>query len=307
MIIGMTGFGQAETRADGERFVVTLKTVNHRYFDTSFHLPPALEHLEGVFRGIVQGRIRRGRVNISVSHLNESSDEVILNEELVAKYVKALKRVGRRLDLKEGIDLAAIVTLPGVLRYRKPELKMTVRERLVKAAFKEAVAKVAAMRRREGAALARDLTKRIGAIGRRMKAITRRVEKVRDGMKEKLPTENLEAVLRSTDVAEEITRIDFHLKGFLKHVRGSGTKGKVLDFIGQELQREINTLGAKVQDKNVAHEVVLIKDEHFFIDRCTHSDADNIHSLVARRFDHATNLFQRDEFAHIQRNFFGPV
>ncbi len=261
MIIGMTGFGQAETRADGERFVVTLKTVNHRYFDTSFHLPPTLEQLEGVFRGIVQKRIRRGRVSISVSHFNESSDEVILNEDLIEKYVKALKRVRRKMDLKEGIDLASLVTLPGVLRYRKPELKMTARERMVKAAFKEAVGKVVAMRRREGAALARDLTKRIGIITRRMDAIKRRVDKVRADLNKKLPPENLESILRSTDVTEEITRIDFHLKGFLNHLKGSGTKGKILDFIGQELQREINTLGAKVQDKNVAHDVVLIKDE----------------------------------------------
>ncbi len=261
MIIGMTGFGQAETRADGERFVVTLKTVNHRYFDTSFHLPPALEHLEGVFRGIVQKRIRRGRITISVFHVNEASDEVILNEALVEKYVKALKRVGRKLDIKGGIDLAALVTLPGVLRYRKPELKMTVRERVVKAAFKEAVGHVVAMRRREGAALTSDLTKRIGIIARHMNTIRKRVEKVRAEMHKSLPPENLESVLRSTDVTEEITRIDFHLKGFLKHLKGSGTKGKVLDFIGQELQREINTLGAKVQDKLVAHEAVLIKDE----------------------------------------------
>ncbi len=261
MIIGMTGFGQAETRADGERFVVTLKTVNHRYFDTSFHLPPALEHLEGIFRGIVQTRIRRGRVTISVSHINEAADEVILNEELVEKYVKTLKRVRRRTGLKEGIDLVSLVTLPGVLRHRKPELRMTVRERVAKVAFQEAVGKVVAMRRREGAALERDLRKRIGTIGRHMTVVKRRVGRVRDEMKKKLPPENLESVLRSTDVAEEITRIDFHLKGFLKHLKGSGTKGKVLDFIGQELQREINTLGAKVQDKFVAHEVVLVKDE----------------------------------------------
>jgi len=261
MIKGMTGFGQAETRMNGERFVVTLKTVNHRYFDTSFHLPPAFEQLEGMFRGIVQGCILRGRVNISVSHMNESCDEIILNEELVEKYVKTLERVRRKMNLKEGIDLVSLVTLPGVLRHRKPELKMTVRERAVKKTFKEAVVKVIAMRRREGEALSRDLAKRIGTIGRHMASIKRRVEKVRDGLKKKLPPENLESILRSTDVAEEITRIDFHLKGFLKHLKGSGSKGKVLDFVGQELQREINTLGAKVQDKNVAHEVVLMKDE----------------------------------------------
>jgi len=261
MITGMTGFGQSEVHQDGERFVVTLKTVNHRYFDTSFHLPPVLEHLEGMFRGIVQKHIRRGRITVSVSHFNEATDEVILNEVLVERYVQALERVRRKLGLKEGIDLASLVSLPGVLRYSKPELKMTVRERVVKAAFREAVERVVAMRRREGAALARDLGQRIGVIGRHMATVKRRVTKVREEVTQTLPPENLESVLRSTDVSEEITRIDFHLKGFLRHVRGAGAKGKVLDFIGQELQREINTLGAKVQDKNVAHEVVLIKDE----------------------------------------------
>ncbi|MGE5279195.1 MAG: YicC/YloC family endoribonuclease [Deltaproteobacteria bacterium] len=261
MITGMTGFGQAEERADGERFVVTLKTVNHRYFDTSFHLPPSFEHLEGAFRDIVQGRIRRGRVNISVSHFNEACDEIVLNEELIGKYVQTLERVRRRLKLKEGIDLVSLVTLPGVLRHSKPELKMTVRERVAKRVFKEALEKVLVMRRREGAALARDLARRVGVIARHMTGVKRRVEKVRDEMKATLPPENLEGVLRSTDVSEEMTRIDFHLKGFLRHLKGSGSKGKVLDFIGQELQREINTLGAKVQDKLVAHEVVLMKDE----------------------------------------------
>jgi uncharacterized protein (TIGR00255 family) len=260
MMISMTGFGQAESKAKGECFLVTLKSVNHRYFETSFHLAPHLEHVEGMFRTQIQEKIKRGRITVAVTHVNETDEEIVLNEKLVDKYYEALEKMRRRLRLDGPIDLASLVTLPGVLRSKKEELSFGAREKLLKGALHEALAKLLAMKVKEGAALATDMASRVRKITQHMTTIKKLVAAAVEAHKKTLPPENLEGYLRSTDVGEEVTRIDFHLKSFLKHMRVREPKGKVLDFIGQELQREINTLGAKVQEKNVAYQVVMVKD-----------------------------------------------
>jgi uncharacterized protein (TIGR00255 family) len=261
MMDSMTGFGQAQVAKKGERFVVTLKSVNHRYFETLFHLPPTLEHLEALFRSKIQEKIKRGRVNISISHINEASETVVLNQKLVEKYYQVLDQTRKRLRLSEGISVASLVSLPGVLSYKKEELKESEREALIRVALEKALKKMTEMRRREGQALALDLVQRIRRISRHMATVKKQVKSVIEANKKAMSPENWESFLRSTDVSEEVTRIDFHLKSFLKHAKVNEPKGKVLDFIGQELQREINTLGAKVQEKHVAYQVVMIKDQ----------------------------------------------
>ena len=260
-MVSMTGFGQAEAHVKGERFIVTLKSVNHRYFETSFHIPPHFEQMESVFRSKIQKKINRGRINITIAHINESADEILLNENLVEKYYHVLEGVRKKLKLTEGVDLSSLVSLPGVLRTQKEELGIGKSEKLLRSALDEALAQLVVMKRREGAALAKDLEKRIRQIGAHVASIKRIVVKTVASTKKTMPPENWESFLRSTDVSEEITRIDFHLKSFLLHMKTASAKGKVLDFVGQELQREVNTLGAKIQDKNVAYQVVMVKDQ----------------------------------------------
>lgn len=260
MMISMTGFGQSQAEKNGERFSVTIKTVNHKYFETLFHLPPSLDYLESHFRSKIQTKIKRGRVNISIAHVNESAEVAVLNRELVVKYFGALEDMRKKLKLSDGINISSLVSLPGVLSYKRQELKESQRARLIKTALEAALAKLVEMRRREGEALSKDLSRRIARITSHMSLIKKQVQSNVEASKKTLSPENLESVLRSTDVSEELTRIDYHLISFLKQMKSREPKGKVLDFIGQELQREINTLGAKVQDKHVAYQVVLVKD-----------------------------------------------
>jgi uncharacterized protein (TIGR00255 family) len=156
--------------------------------------------------------------------------------------------------------MSALVGLPGVLSAKREELRSNERETLIKNALHEALARLDAMRKKEGAALKQDLSCRIARIAAHMTTIKKRVKANVEENKKTLAPENLEGALRATDVAEEITRIDFHLKSFLNQMRSGEPMGKVLDFVAQELQREINTLGAKVQDKHVAYQVVMVKD-----------------------------------------------
>ena len=261
MTTSMTGFGQAQVEKRGERFVVTLKSVNHRYFETLFHLPSTLDYLESLFRNKIQDKIKRGRVTISVNHMNESAEVVVLNQELIQKYFHVLDSMRKKLKLSQDIGIASLVSLPGVLSYKREELKVSERESLIKAALTQALARLVEMRQREGEALEKDLHNRFKHIAGHMKTIKNCVRKIVEANKKTMAPENLESFLRSTDVSEEMTRIDFHLKSFVKHTKLKDPKGKILDFIGQELQREINTLGAKVQDKHVAYQVVMVKDQ----------------------------------------------
>ncbi|MFH1691869.1 MAG: YicC/YloC family endoribonuclease [Candidatus Omnitrophota bacterium] len=260
MICSMTGFGQAHMEKNGERFTITLKSVNHRYFETSFHLPVTLDSLETFIRNKIQEKIKRGRLTIAISHVNESSQTVVLNEDLVKNYYSALEKLRLQLRLSGQVEVSQLVTLPGVLGLSKNELKSTEKEKLIKLALAKALKELVEMRHREGKALEADLKANIARITRHMAVIKAIVTNVIKMKKQELSCEMLESFLRSTDVSEEVTRINFHLKSFLKHVKSKEPKGKVLDFIGQEMQREINTLGAKVQEKHVAYEVVLVKN-----------------------------------------------
>ena len=261
MTVSMTGFGQAQAHRKGERFTVTLKSVNHRYFETSLHLPVGMDYLEALVRSKIQEKVRRGRVTVSVNYSNDSAEQVVLNEDLIRSYFRALESVRHKLKLSQGVGIGELVSLPGVLTTKKDELRATERQALVRQALGQALQKLVAMRRHEGEALGADLRRRVKRIGAHMATIKKQVAAVLDEKKKTLSNEELESFLRSTDVSEEMTRIDFHLKSFLKQMAAREPMGKVLDFIGQELQREINTLGAKVQDKHVAYQVVMIKDQ----------------------------------------------
>ncbi len=260
MMISMTGFGQAQVEKKGERFTVTLKSVNHRYFETMFHLPVSLDYLESFVRSSIQKKIKRGRINIAITHVNEAAEVVALNKELAQKYHTALDALRKRLKLDGEVSVNSLINLPGVLSHKREELKDSERAILIRRALSEALDKLCDMRKKEGDALAADLKNRIKSISAHMSTIKKLVKKSIEENKKTLAPENLESALRSTDVSEEITRIDFHLTSFLKQMKSPEPKGKVLDFIGQELQREINTLGAKVQDKLVAYQVVMVKD-----------------------------------------------
>ncbi|MDD5019679.1 MAG: DUF1732 domain-containing protein [Candidatus Omnitrophica bacterium] len=261
MIVSMTGFGQAQAERKGERFIVTIKSLNHRYCETQFHLPAALEHLEGDFRTRILKTVKRGRLTVSVTHINEAAEDIVLNEKLIDKYYKVLEALRRRLKLVENVSVSSLVSLPGVLSYRKEELRFRDKELLLRKALREALGRLVEMKRREGAALQKDLERCVATIAGKMALVKKRVRDVIEANRKVMAPDALESFLRSTDVGEEITRIDFHVNSFHKHVRMAGPKGKILDFIAQELQREINTLGAKVQEKHIAYQVVMIKDQ----------------------------------------------
>lgn len=261
MIFSMTGFGQAQAQKNGTRVVVTIRSVNHKYLETQFHIPSELAYFETFFRERTVKDIKRGRLTFSLAVLNSDAvEEVVLNQRLAEEYSRVLESTRKKLKLKEGPALRDLISLPGVISYKKKDIPADDRDKIIKKVFEAALIKLLAMRRREGFALAADLKTHTRGILKQMASIKKLVKNSFNEKKKCMAIEEFESFLRSTDVSEEVARIDFHLKSFARHLTDKGPKGKVLDFIGQELQREINTLGAKIQDKDAAYHAVLVKD-----------------------------------------------
>jgi len=264
MIKGMSGFGQA--RAENLRFKVAaqVRTVNHRYLDISVYLPEALRILEQPVKERIKRKIKRGKVNVSFEIISKSHIGPRLNEEIIASYVRLAERLNKKFNIAKDISFAQLLILPQVLEQRqKASVEIKEIRTLLLTSAANAANKVVGMRRQEGTAICNDLRKRASIIKGRLIFIERELLKTFERAKKRLSAEELVSFKRNCDVSEELVRLKFHTANLLKTAFAAGDepRGKELDFISQELQREINTLGAKVADKNISCAAVRIKSQ----------------------------------------------
>lgn len=282
MIKSMTGFGKGESKGKFDRFIVEIRTVNHRYFDVSSRVPNSLTVLEDRIKDYVHRYIRRGKVNISLSHrmLGKGLDSAKLNDEAIERYYKMLNKIKRKFKLKDDIKLPHILSFPDVIIQEQPEYEPSSMWPVLEGAVKKAVLDCNRMREKEGRALYKDLAKRIGKISDSVNKISRLVPEIVSGYKTRLDSsikeilkrrqydidkKRLETELavfaRQSDVSEEITRARSHLRALKDTLSSAKEAGRRLDFILQELQREINTLGSKASSVKISRIVVDIKSE----------------------------------------------
>jgi uncharacterized protein (TIGR00255 family) len=263
MIIGMSGFGQAQLENSKLKVQAQVHTLNHRYLDCSVYMPEALRYLESDIKALAKKKIKRGKVNISLNVLYKTGGPD-LNPEAVRSYISLANKLHKRFGIAKNISFAQLLSLPSVLEQKqKLPLNNTVLQRMIMALVNQAVDKTVLMRRKEGEAIYRDLVKRANFMQDKVHYIEKRLPLVFSRLKEKLPADELNSTLRGSDVSEELVRLKFHLANFCKTASAAGqeSRGKELDFICQELQREINTLGAKVPDHYVSSAVVKIKSQ----------------------------------------------
>ena len=277
MIRSMTGFARVTGPSKGG-WSVEIRSLNHRYFEFSLKVPSSLYGLEDRIREFCQGQIRRGKVTLSISETNPLPfEEVALDEKVLRFYVDALKRIQRRFRLKEELSVSDLLALPRIFSVEK---KAGSPEKLwpsVKHLLEKAVKGLVKAKEQEGRTLAKDLLHRVRKIEESASEIEERIqslprahfEKLRDRIqelfKEAVKDERLwqEAVLiaERSDVTEERVRLKSHLELFKRKITMGDEVGRELDFILQEMNREVNTLGAKAQDVGVSREVVFIKAE----------------------------------------------
>ena len=280
MIKSMTGYGKGQLITQAGTIAVEIRSLNHRYFDIVCRLPNHLSIFEDKVRDYVKKRIRRGRVNLSVSW--ESKEKMrapfSLDLNLAKEYHRQLLRLKRNLGLKDDLGITQIVSLPEVITYEQKKENVRQLWPYLKKATDRALYKLERMREAEGRRLLRDLLKRARKVrhclGNIEGQLPKVIERYRKNVFQKVKilsgakkldqdriAEEVALFVRNSDVSEELTRIKSHLKGFRTALHNQREVGKELDFIAQELFREANTIGAKASDFRVSRWVIKIKSQ----------------------------------------------
>jgi uncharacterized protein (TIGR00255 family) len=282
MIRSMTGYGHASVEAGALRAAVTVRSLNHRFLDVTLHLPRRLQPLEAEMKERVAAAVSRGRVEVAVQAAlpDTGAEAVVASQPLVISLVRTLRDMQSEYGLEGGVSVADLVRFPGALeRVEGPvEVKETVRAALFEV-LARALEGLEAMRRGEGERLRAELERLVASVEGAAARIEARSRESRDarqdalldraralvaelGLEEaRLYQEVVRAVERH-DVAEEIQRLRSHAASARELLAGEGgPAGKRLDFLAQELMREANTIGSKVQDAPAVREVVELKAE----------------------------------------------
>jgi uncharacterized protein (TIGR00255 family) len=278
----MTGYGWGESSRNGWKITVEASSVNRKQSEISVNLPRELEVLEAQIRDAVNRRVARGRVTLRVSfHAGDdaSAARVRVNVPLARAYARQLAQLAKQLDLEGGVSLDHLVRAPGVLASDEDVADAEEFWPAVETALAKALDMLVAMREREGAHLARDLQKRIRIMRRSAARVGKQAPMVQERFREQLlervrkaglPAEMIdeERLLKETvlyadrsDITEELTRLQSHFTQFDDYARSPEAVGRTLDFLAQEMNREINTVGSKANDSLISREVVVLKTE----------------------------------------------
>jgi uncharacterized protein (TIGR00255 family) len=278
----MTGYGRGECARDGFKITVELGAVNRRQSEISVNLPRELEMLEAPVRDAINARVARGRVSarISVHAANgKSSARAHLNASLAKAYATELGKLAKQLKLSGGVSLDHVLRAPGVFQSDEELVEADEIWPVVEKALKQSLSALVKMREREGAHLADDLAARIAIMRKAVEKIQQQApqtaENYRRQLLERIKSAGLENIAPDderllkeivlfadrSDIAEELTRLQSHFKQFEDCRKTSEPVGRTLDFLAQEMNREINTIGSKANDAVISREVVTLKAE----------------------------------------------
>jgi uncharacterized protein (TIGR00255 family) len=276
----MTGYGRGEIDHNGTKISVELNSVNRKQSDIVVNLPRDLAELEPRIRQAINENISRGRTNVMVT-LHEGSNggrKLALDTELARSYHAAMLELQKELDAPGEITIGTILQAPGVMRLPEQTINAEEAWSAIDRALRAALGDLIKMREREGKHLAKDLIHRLKAMRKNLKEVRALhsdvVKKYRavllDRMeKAKLPiasdderlVKEITFFADRSDVSEELTRLESHLAQFAHHLRKNEPVGRTLEFITQEIFRELNTLGAKANDAAISQRVVACKAE----------------------------------------------
>ncbi len=276
----MTGYGRGEAEAHGTKLSVELSTVNRKQSEIAINLPRDLTELEARIRQAINARISRGRTNVLVAHHvnTEGARHLALDVELARSYHDAMRALQNELGAPGQITIDTILQAPGVMRPPEEAIDADRAWPAIERALEAALNDLIKMREREGRHLAKDLIRRLKAIRQLLKEIralhpavvkkfratlTERIEKtgLPIGKDDERLAKEIFLFADRSDISEELTRLESHLAQFAHHLRKEEPVGRALEFIVQEIFRELNTLGAKANDAEIAQRVVACKTE----------------------------------------------
>jgi uncharacterized protein (TIGR00255 family) len=280
MIRSMTGFGRAQVVFQNGKIVAEIKTVNHKFLDTSLKLSDPVMPFEEKIKEILQKSVTRGKAYLHVSYDGTLAKDVKvqINDQVAKTYFKALTEMKKKVGLKDEILLKDLISLPGVLNYSIREKELSKLWPKVKEALDAAMRNLSKEREKEGKALYKDLLSRAKnidkmvsviktctnmSIGEYKKKFADKIKDLTSGREIDMGRLEMEVAIyaKNSDISEEITRLKNHLVNFKVTLAETGEVGKKLDFIAQELHREINTIGSKASDFRISKNVIEIKGE----------------------------------------------
>ena len=260
MMLSMTAFSRQQADKEWGSLIWELRSVNHRYLETSVRLPESFRGLENVIRDTIRKKLNRGKFECQLRFqvVEASQSDLQLNKELIAKLVRANDEINQIADLDNQLTSAEILRWPGVVADQDVDADTIEREAID--LFTAALDDLVSSRVREGEALKGMLNQRVVSIREIVASIRQKIPEIICGQRKNLleKLEELKAELEPTrleqeiailaqkaDVDEELDRMDSHLKEVERIIESNGQKGRRLDFLMQELNREANTLSSK--------------------------------------------------------------
>ncbi|EKD42214.1 MAG: hypothetical protein ACD_73C00262G0003 [uncultured bacterium] len=271
----MTGMGQSKGVSEGMPWVVEIRSVNHKFCDINFKMPPSLQVFEHLFAASVRKKISRGKVDIWIG-IKKKSSEPAVDEKALKDYFKFLTKISKDLKLSEKPSLTHLMM--GISYWMPRDNDVKIDPEFIAGLIEKACVDLQKMRQNEGNALKsvllskkqflEDLVEQINArrndiIRASKERLQKKIEELLNGISLDQPRlENeIAYILDRTDISEELDRLKSHFKQFDQMMKQKDPVGRSLDFLIQEINRELNTITSKSQDVTVAHVIVTAKSE----------------------------------------------
>ena len=277
MIKSMTGYGKSNLSINSREYQVEIKTVNHKYIDTNIRMPRTISYLEEDIRKLITSKLKRGKVDISITFENYSKDgnDIRINTELAKVYISNLRKLAEEENLSSNIEVTEITKLPDVLTIKSNLDEKQIKEEILQV-VNDAINQLIDMRKNEGKRISEDILVKISQVEEKKDEIftlstgliEEYVVKLEARIKEILRTEELdksrlmqEVVIYADkcSVEEEITRLKSHIGQLRSLIDSDEPSGKKMDFLIQEMNRETNTIGSKANNLEITNRVVDIK------------------------------------------------
>ena len=282
MVRSMTGFGRAEAVLDDQKYIVEIKSLNHRFLEISLRLPSSLSALEIEIKKKIGEPLVRGKIDVTIRRDTnagvENAHYLALNLPLARNYFDLLMQLKQSLNLQDNIKLEMIASQRDIFLPVESPQDMTTLWQGLSMVLEEALAGMMDMRRREGEILLQDLSARLELMAQLINKIevkapqvvseyqqrlTERIRELSSGLvvDEARLSQEVAIFAEKSDITEEIVRFRSHVGQFLEMLQSDEAIGRKVDFLIQEMNREVNTIGSKSSDADISKQVIEIKSE----------------------------------------------
>lgn len=280
MIRSMTGYGRGQATLNGRDILVEIRSVNNRYYDFSARIPRVYGYLEERLKSLLQGSVSRGKVEVAavINNLQSCNEEIAINQNTANGYIVALRKANEELKLNDDITLSRLARFPDIFTVHKVAEDEGIIWESVREVAEAALGKFIEMREAEGQRMQADILSHLNFLENNVEVIKQRATIVTENYRNRLLTKIKEIISDHdidegrvlTEVAvfaekvavdEETVRLDSHIAQFKELMNVSDAVGRKLDFLVQEMNREVNTIGSKAQDLEITRIIVDMKSE----------------------------------------------